>query len=541
MSTRKIEKFIDKIVKESNPYAGLEGLIYPRVSSKRQELEGSGLQSQEGRCISFLKSINVPHTKTFPDSFSGGGDFMKRPAMGAMLAYIDAHPYKRFIVVFDDLKRFARDVEFHIKLRAAFKMRNVELHCLNYNFDESPEGRFTEIIFAAQGELEREQNKRQVIQKMKARLEIGYWPFARRRGYDMVKDPAHGKIYVANKEGKTILKQALEGFASGNLVRRVDVARFLFSSGFWKTSKRTPEHFIDDVTAMLGDPFHAGYVEYVKWGVARRIGQHKGIISLDTYDLNQKRLNKESSKLRIRLDVSPEFPLRGLITCSECGQKFTGAFCKKVYPYYYCVTKECPARSKMIPRKELENNFNSLLRSNRLKSEMDELIQLTFDRVWKEEAVILKQQEAVKQRSKKDLEDKLRELTELARITRSDIVRRAYEDQIEETAKDLESSDSSGLKHDLGVPYRTALAKSIGMLKNPVTIWEKVDVVEKHRLYFFLFESRLSYAKYDGFRTSKLLSCTRIFGEFVDTNSVAVDPSGIEPLTSGVQNRRSTI
>jgi DNA invertase Pin-like site-specific DNA recombinase len=124
----------------------------------------------------------VPHTKSFPDSFTGAGDFMKRPAMKALLAYVDANPHKKYVVIFDDLKRFARDVEFHIKLRAAFKARDVLLVCLNYNFDESPEGRFSETIMAAQAELERHQNRRQVIQKQKARLEAGYWTFGGKKG-----------------------------------------------------------------------------------------------------------------------------------------------------------------------------------------------------------------------------------------------------------------------------------------------------------------------------------------------------------------------
>src|SRR3989338_2662568 len=97
-----------------DPYEKREGLVYARVSSKRQETEGSGLESQEGRCINELRILGVPYVKTFPDSFTGGGDFMKRPAMRELLAYIDARPDKNFLVIFDDLKRFARDVEFHL-------------------------------------------------------------------------------------------------------------------------------------------------------------------------------------------------------------------------------------------------------------------------------------------------------------------------------------------------------------------------------------------------------------------------------------------
>jgi DNA invertase Pin-like site-specific DNA recombinase len=254
---------------EKNPYSGRTGLIYARVSSKRQEAEGTGLKSQEERCMSLLKSISVPHERTFSETYSGGGDFMSRPKMREMLAYIDKHPHKKFLVVFDDLKRFARDTTFHIKLRSAFKMRDVTLKCLNYNFDESPEGEFVETIFAAQGQLERQQNQRQVVQKMKARLEAGYWPFHTKRGYSYTKSPLHGKILEPNAES-TLIAEAINGFLNRTLTRKIDVCRFLVERGFWK--ELCAKNQIYRLSIILSDPFYAGYIEYPEWEVTRRVG-----------------------------------------------------------------------------------------------------------------------------------------------------------------------------------------------------------------------------------------------------------------------------
>jgi DNA invertase Pin-like site-specific DNA recombinase len=184
-----------KTQQADNPYADRVGLVYARVSSKKQETEGHGKEGQEGRCKADLASIKVPFEKSFLDTFTGAGDFMKRPDMRALLAHIDAHPHKKYVVVFDDLKRFARDVEFHFKLRSAFRARDVVLRCLNYNFQDSDEGWFAELVSAGSAELERRQNRRQVIQKTKARLEQGYYPFNAKKGYDFIKDP----VYPTNK------------------------------------------------------------------------------------------------------------------------------------------------------------------------------------------------------------------------------------------------------------------------------------------------------------------------------------------------------
>jgi site-specific DNA recombinase len=151
-----------------------EAVIYCRVSSKSQ-LRGSGLDSQEHRCREYAKQRGYEVVAVFPDDVSGGGDFMKRKGMVALLNFLDENPFKNYVVVFDDLKRYARDVEFHLKLKREMEMRGAMRDCLNFRFEDTPESKFVETVLAAQGELEREQNRRQVLQKMKARVEQGYW------------------------------------------------------------------------------------------------------------------------------------------------------------------------------------------------------------------------------------------------------------------------------------------------------------------------------------------------------------------------------
>nr|WP_321458373.1 recombinase family protein [uncultured Cohaesibacter sp.] len=169
-----------------------KAVIYCRVSSKKQT-EGSGLSSQEHRCREYADERGYDVEAVFPDDVSGGGDFMKRPGMVALLAYLDAFPQHDYVVIFDDLKRYARDTEFHLKLRREMMARNARRECLNFNFEDTPEGKFIETILAAQGELERTQNSRQVLQKMIARVEQGYCVFRAPVGYKYVRSPNGAK------------------------------------------------------------------------------------------------------------------------------------------------------------------------------------------------------------------------------------------------------------------------------------------------------------------------------------------------------------
>ncbi|HEY1041128.1 MAG TPA: recombinase family protein [Candidatus Paceibacterota bacterium] len=514
-----------KINLTSSIYENREGLVYARVSSKRQEMEGSGLQSQEGRCISDLNVIGVPHKKTFQDSFTGGGDFMRRPAMRELIAYIDAHPHKEFVVVFDDLKRFARDVEFHLKLRAAFKARNVLLRCLNYNFDESPEGKFAEIIMAAQSELERHQNSRQVIQKQRARLEAGYWPFGGKKGYLIVKSPMHGKYAIPDPIQGIVLKEALEGFATGIFVRKVDACAFLVEHGFWK--KQKPARYIDKFAAILKDPFYVGDVEYLPWEVERRPGKHEGIISSNTFQLIQKRLGKSEIGKQIRVDISDDFPMRGITVCGSCNMHLTAAWSKGRkghYAYYFCQNTSCVCYRKSIKKKDIEDGFATVLKKNILKDEVDKLLLTVFDRVWGEESSNIKKQHANKEVEKERLEEKIRGLTDIAFKTISDEVRGAYEQQIEESVKELKKiKEESVQKVDLDVPYRTALTKAKTFLKTPYIAWENSSTLEKQQLFYFVFDQKIPYEINQGYRTTEIPSAIRLFEEFATANPLDVE------------------
>ena len=179
--------------KEQDVGKAVKAVLYCRVSSRQQEVEGHGLVSQETRCREYAIARGYEVVAVFPDTISGGGDFMKRPGMVAVLSFVDAQPNESFVVIFDDLKRFARDTRFHLDLREAFRNRGVMIECLNYRMGNTAEDKFLETIMAAQGELERLQNGRQVAQKMKARMQAGFWIHKAPIGYRFETIKGRGK------------------------------------------------------------------------------------------------------------------------------------------------------------------------------------------------------------------------------------------------------------------------------------------------------------------------------------------------------------
>lgn len=511
----------------------IHSLIYVRVSSIKQEKEGFGLESQEARCRQFSNNEGFVYDRTFRDSFTGGGDFMNRPAMRELLDYVDNNPQRNFAVIFDDLKRFARDVQFHFALKKQFKDRGVELRCLNYNFDDTPEGEFVEMIMAGTAELERKQNKRQVVQKMKSHLEQGRWVMGGNKiGYARAFDPVRGGKNMIFNNHAPFVKEALEGFACFKFNRKIDVARFLKEKGVFGNAP--VEKYLDTTKSLISDIFYAGFIEYPKWEVSRRKGIHEALISEEIFNQNQKRLKNENLGMRIKRVPNPDFVLGGLVVCSECGKNlkyyWAGGRSKK-YPYYECKEKDCSMRGKVIKRKEIEDSFNLNIKKLTAKEGLIEVAMAMLDDIW-----VREEKDFVKKRNNKiqkmaTIKEEIIKLTEkLLSIENGSVLEKQLLKILEEKANLLEGIqkeiDSCGNQKK---SYRTALMRVFGILKHPLKTWVDASIKQKQNLFRFFFKEKLAYSAESGYRTAELSSGLKFFEKIKSENSHDVEMGGIEP------------
>ena len=504
-------------------------LSYCRVSSKKQEIEGRGLDSQETRNENLALQHGLKIEKTFPDTFSGGGDFMKRPAMSELIEYLDSHPHKRYVIIFDDLKRFARDTKFHFELRAALSARNALPLCSNFVFDDTPEGVFVETIQAAHNQLEREQNRRQVIEKQKACLERGYWAFHSPYGYRKA-GRGSDRRDEPNEQNKYI-KGLFEGYFTGQFLNFTDGARYLKEVGV--LGNKHAEKYIETVRSILTRVFYAGYIEYPLWEVGRRKGVHTETVSLELFEAVQKKISRNFNTCKIRQDINPDFPLRGCINCDLCGGKLTGAWTRgksKLFAYYFCQKKGCPLKGSVIRKKNIEDGFNDLLKEMTTDDDILELSKAVFIAVKEKDEKEVAINKRIEQKRKQEIEEEIDTYAVLAGKTKIESVVIQYEKKMERLAAELEEIESnSSLEYDYSVPYRTALDKTLCILKNPYETWINLDVFQQQKFFSFFFEENLIYCKKEGYRTPKYTVLKRVFKQIEHAGSVDVEMGGFEP------------
>lgn len=511
-----------------------QALIYCRVSDKKQKLEGHGLDSQEHRCRQYAALQGYDIERVFPDDVTGEGDFMKRPGMVALLNHLDENRDMDYVVIFDDLKRFARDRDFHFKLRAALAARGAKVECLNFRFEDTPEGEFIETIFAAQGQLERKQNRRQVIQKMRARVENGYWCFAPVLGYKFENVPGHGKMIVRDEPNASIVKEALEGFATGRFQNANEVRRHLETFPSISRGKRGNVS-LNTVLDMLERVLYTGHISVPKWKIHMHPGKHEPLISVATWQKIQER-RKGIVIAPARKDLNVDFPLRGFIQCASCNSPMTAAWSKgriSYHAYYFCHQKSCSQYRKSIRRDDIERPFEDLLQKLQPSPKLFKVVNSLLKDIWTMRTVGTRTRTDSLKTELTKIEKSIDRLMDRIVDADNDRLVKAYEQRIArlETEKALIIEKTKNATQSTGT-FDTAFRTALEFLSDPWKMWENGALSDRRTVLRLVFPKPLAYDREKGLRTAAIAEPFRLLAHFSTPRCGVVGPEGLEPPTN---------
>jgi site-specific DNA recombinase len=483
-----------------------KSLIYCRVSSDRQVREGHGLDGQEQRCRSYAAERGYEVAEVFRDEGVSGGT-VEREGIQQLLDYLDVHGRREsYVVLIDDIKRLARDVVGHFQLRKAILSRKATLESPSHKFGDSPEEVFGECILAATAELERNQNRKQVYNRMKARLEAGYWPFYPPPGYVYAKVSGHGKLLVRSEPEASIINEALEGFAVGRFPTQIDVQAFLQSKGFNHrgTGRMT---YLEQVKRLLTRELYAGFISYPPWQVTTRKGHHEPLIGGQTYERIKERL-ADRKKAPHRKDIRDDFPLRGFALCAECNKPYTSCWAKGRnvrFPYYLCKCPNCPVRNKSIRADRMHAEFDELLGRLRPRENIMVIAKTELLAQWQAKS---RDVESVRKERKQKLdaiEKEIAEYVEAVKRCHNAIVIQTIEEKIEELkAKRLRLGGRIKRPKNGDYDFQTAVDRVFEFLKDPLFMWKTGDLGQKRLVLRLVFTEPLTYDRGRGFQTAPL-------------------------------------
>lgn len=525
---------------EWEPQQGSKAVIYARVSSTAQVKKGDGLGSQETRCRQLAQNKGYEVVGVFRDEGASGG-MVDRPGMQEMLKFLKTQKGSQYVILIDDISRLARGLEAHIQLRTLISGIGAKLASPSIEFGEDSDSMLVENLLASVSQHQRQKNAEQTKNRMKARVMNGYYAFNPPIGYKFAHVPGHGgKMMVVDEPVAGVVREALEGYASGRFETQNEVRLFLENSPHFPKNRNGTVHF-QKVTNLLGKVLYAGYMNILSWGMKMHPAKHEPLISFETYQAIQDRL-QGNAKAPARKDLHDDFPLRSFVTCSGCDKPMTACWSSgrnAKYPYYLCSTKGCPDYRKSIRKDVLEGDFEILLSQLRPTSNLFYMASEMFKELWEDrkrlafdEAQAMKAQLPVLEQRMEKYLHRLVETdnqtaihkyeSEIARLEGEKIILR---ERIEKCGRPLE-------------PFEDCFRTAMTFLANPCQYWSSDRLVDKRMVLRLVFTKKLSYHRQEGFRTSKnedLSLPFRYLKNLTACQYELVRPVGIEPTTLSLE------
>lgn len=312
---------------------GRPAVIYCRVSDVKQVSEGDGLNSQETGCREYASRRGYTVVEVYKEHITGGT--ANRPAMAEMLAYLGRRRSLGVVVIIDDISRLARGLAAHLEIRTAIASAGGVLESPSIEFGEDADSLLVENLLASVSLHHRQKNREQTKNRMRGRLLNGYWVYQAPAGYAY---PAHHGARLrdgARRAPRLGRARGTRRLCLGPPRTQADVQRFLAANPLFP--KDGPGHVRHDrVQHMLTQWIYAGYIERPNWDVSRRLGMHEPLISLETFQRIQDRLNG-IGRAAYRKNLNADFALRGFVECVHCGTPLTACWSKGSnadYPHY---------------------------------------------------------------------------------------------------------------------------------------------------------------------------------------------------------------
>ena len=508
-----------------------KAVAYVRVSSEAQVRRGQGAESQAARCAEYARMKGYEIVRVFEDKAVSGG-MVDRPGMKALLAFIRKNRSDHMRVIIDDISRLARGLEAHLTLRASISSAGGVLESPSIEFGEDSDSQLIEHLLASVSQHARVKNAEQTRNRMEARIRQGYWPFLGCIGFKFQKIEGHGNLLVRNEPLASIIQEGLEGFASGRFQTQAEVKRFFESRPeFPKTAKgRVRNQYVNDILTRV---LYAGMVERPEWGVSLRQGKHEGLISFETFQKIQERLEGRAYA-PARSDINHDFPLRGAVDCACCGHTMTACWSKSKtgtkHPYYMCFLKGCPDYRKSIRRADMETAFEDLLQQLVPGETYIDLITVMFRDAWTQQAAQAKSALKVVQEKLTDIEKDIAALLDRIVASTNERVVTAYEARIDKLEKEklviAERLHAEPAKHR---PFDEVFELTLKFLSNPYNIWKNGRAEDRKTVLRLVFSEPLKFARNEGFRTPKTSSVFNALKRFEGLKSGLAERKGFEP------------
>ncbi len=332
--------------------------IYCRKSSESEDKQALSIESQESEMLQIAHKLNLPIVALLKESKSAKKE--GRPVFNEMLKMIQQG--KADAILCWKMDRLARNFIDGGKIIDLLQRGTIqEIHTYEGVHLPNDNVLMLAMHFGMANQYIRDLSIN-VKRGNRAKLEKGEYPNKPPIGY--LNDQIAKKIILDKERSKYIIR-AFELYSTGGYGFE-DIAKILHNEGF--RSRNGVLFRKANIQYILREPFYYGVME---WKEKLYQGSHTPLISKALFDkvqeVTEKRKHPHANKLF--------FPLRGFVTCHECGCMYTASL-KKGNDYYYCTNGKgnCFAHKKYMREKELYKKILPILESLKFDPEIVDIL-----------------------------------------------------------------------------------------------------------------------------------------------------------------------
>lgn len=480
-------------------YRDNKAVVYLRVSTEEQ-VDNYSLSTQQSICQKEAERRGLQIVKVFKEEGRSAKTILGRPILIDLLEYCRKNRREVSALIVYRLDRISRQISDYLSIRKKLAEYEVTLISASEPTGNSPTEKFIETMLAGFAQMDNDVRSERTKNGLKARfmtgLNAGIVPlgYLRENGY-VIKDPlTWDKV-----------KSAWDLMATGTKTLR-EMANYLNEQKI-KKCYRGKVHLIrqQTVNRIFRNKFYVGKVVSNTYGLEVQ-GQHSPMINEEQFYRVQAILDGRNTNITVALarrnSDNPEFPLRRIVKCKNCGTSFTAAWSKgklKRYAYYFC-KKRCGYPS--IPVSKVDEEMLLLLNKISLKPKTLDLLIAFLRKTYFERVSVLQ-----KKRDQADLE--LKKLYELRQAlieknlsgTYSDVVFKEQNKILEQKIKEIRITKDDTLtdKYNLGAITKFIKEK----FENLAKTYLNSDLEQKRVLLCSIFPQGVAWS-YPGYSNTTI-------------------------------------
>ena len=325
-------------------------VIYARVSSKEQEVEGFSIPAQLDLLRDYARKQGMKAVQEFVDveSASTSG----RTGFGQMLAFLKKNRSKCQTILVEKTDRLYRNVPDY----ATVDELGVTIHFVKDGTILSPDSKSSEqFIHGIKVLMARNYSQNlgeETLKGMLQKAKSGLYPSNAPAGYRNVEGADGRRIIVPDNNAPTITR-LFEEFATGRYSLKTLAAKARDEG--WTVGgrrlHRSTLHLILRKRIYTGD---------FDWDGVAYHGKHEALVSQEVWDGVQALLDRRAETKQHR--IKHDFAFTGFIRCGHCGCGLVGELKKQKYVYYHCTGHRGKCEEPYAREEVVQDQFAAALK-----------------------------------------------------------------------------------------------------------------------------------------------------------------------------------